>query len=78
MQPASRPDQTRRRRWYRLLLLVPFLWCIAAVPWAGAVPYAFGHVPFLLVWMVAGVIVGSAAIGAVYAIDRRRGDLNEP
>jgi hypothetical protein len=56
------------------LLVVPFVWCIAAVPWAGAVPYAFGHVPFLLVWMVAGVIVGSAAIGAVYAIDRRRGD----
>lgn len=69
---------SRHRRWYRLLLLVPFVWCIAAVPWAGAVPYAFGHVPFLLVWMVAGVIVGSAAIGAVYAIDRRRGDLNEP
>jgi hypothetical protein len=56
--------------------VLPFLWCIAAVPWAGAVPYAFGHVPFLLVWMVAGVIVGSAAIGVVYLIDRRRGEEN--
>ena len=37
--------------------MLPFLWCIAAVPWAGHVPYAFGHVPFLLVWMVAGVPV---------------------
>jgi hypothetical protein len=60
-----------------LLLLLPFVWCIAAVPWAGRVSYAFGHVPFLLVWMVAGVLVGSAAIGVVYLIDRRRGDLDE-
>jgi hypothetical protein len=66
-----------RRRWYRLLLVVPFLWCIAAAPWAGHVPYAFGHVPFLLVWMVAGVLVGSAAIGVVYLMDRRLGHLND-
>jgi hypothetical protein len=65
------------RRWYRLLLVVPFVWCIAVIPWAGTVPYAFGHVPFLLVWMVAGVLVGSACIGAVYLIDRRRGYLDE-
>ena len=39
--------------------------------------YAFGHVPFLLVWMVAGVLVGSAAIAVVYLVDRRRGDLDE-
>jgi Protein of unknown function (DUF3311) len=73
--PTS-PAPFRPRR-HRLLLLLPFLWCVAAVPWAGRVRYAFGHVPFLLVWMVAGVLVGSAAIGAVYLIDRRRGDLDE-
>lgn len=66
------------RRWHRLLLLVPFLWCIAAVPWAGQVRYAVGHIPFLLVWMVAGVLVGTAAIAVVYRIDRRRGDLERP
>ncbi|GAA3096146.1 hypothetical protein GCM10010464_69640 [Pseudonocardia yunnanensis] len=65
------------RRWYRLLLVLPFLWCIAAVPWAGHVPYAFGHVPFLLVWMVAGVLIGSAAIGVVYLLDARHGHLEE-
>jgi hypothetical protein len=65
------------RRWYRLLLVLPFLWCIAAVPWAGHVPYAFGHVPFLLVWMVAGVLIGSAAIGLVYLLDARHGCLDE-
>jgi hypothetical protein len=61
-------------RRHRLPLVVPFVWYVAAVPWVGRVPYAFGHVPFLLVWMVAGVLVGSAAIGVVYLIDRRRGD----
>jgi hypothetical protein len=65
------------RRWHRLLLALPFAWCIVAIPWAGRVPYAFGHVPFLLVWMVAGVLVGSAAISVVYLIDRRRGDLDK-
>ncbi|MFI5615376.1 DUF3311 domain-containing protein [Amycolatopsis sp. NPDC051903] len=74
----SEQPPIRGRRRHRLLLLVPFVWCIAAVPWAGAVPYAFGHVPFLLVWMVAGVIVGSAAIGGVYFIDRRHGVLDQP
>ncbi|WP_037064249.1 hypothetical protein [Pseudonocardia acaciae] len=71
--PAS---PSRPRRWHWLLLIVPFLWCIVAVPWAGSVGYAFGHVPFLLVWMVLGVIVGSAAIGVAYAIDSARGDID--
>jgi hypothetical protein len=71
------PDRPTGRRWHRLLLVVPFIWCIAVIPWAGTVPYAFGHVPFLLVWMVAGVLIGSAAIGAVYLVDRHRGELDE-
>ncbi|MQA97163.1 MAG: DUF3311 domain-containing protein [Streptosporangiales bacterium] len=54
----------------------PFLWCIAAIGPVNEVPYVFGRVPFLLVWMVLGVLVGTAAIAAVYAIDRRRGDLD--
>ncbi|GAT89406.1 hypothetical protein CVCC1112_4065 [Paenarthrobacter nicotinovorans] len=39
------------------------------------VGYVFGNVPFLLVWMVAGVIVTSACITVVYFVDRRNGDL---
>jgi hypothetical protein len=69
---ATKPEP--RRRWHRLLLLVPFVWCIAVIPWVNTVAYAFGHVPFLLVWMVAGVFVGSAAIAVVYVIDQRNGD----
>lgn len=61
------------RRWHRLLLVAPFVWQIGLVPWAGHVGYAPGRVPFLLLWMAAGVVVGSAAIAATYLIDRRAG-----
>lgn len=71
---SSATKSESRRHWHRLLLLVPFVWCIAAIPWANTIAYAFGHVPFLLVWMVAGVLVGSAAIAVVFVIDKRNGD----
>lgn len=77
MPTTNPPGPRSRSRWHWLLLFVPFAWCVAAVPWANTIRYAFGHVPFLLVWMIAGVLVGSAMIGIVYAIDRRRGDLDE-
>jgi hypothetical protein len=76
----NRAGDRHPRRWHWLLLTVPFLWCLVAVPWAGAIGVIdggpFGQVPFLLVWMVLGVIVGSAAIGVVYAIDSARGDID--
>lgn len=68
--------RTARRRWHWLLLVVPFVWCVAAIPLVNRIGYVFGSVPFLLVWMTAGVLIGSGAIGLVYAIDRRRGDLD--
>lgn len=68
--------RTARRRWHWLLLVVPFVWCVAAIPLVNRIGYIFGSVPFLLVWMTAGVLIGSGAIGLVYAIDRRRGDLD--
>ncbi|GAA0910073.1 DUF3311 domain-containing protein [Pseudonocardia zijingensis] len=64
--------RTPRHHWW--LLALPFLWCIAAVPFVNQKAYVWGSVPFLLVWMTAGVLVGSAAIGVVFAIDSRRGD----
>ncbi|MGI8312773.1 DUF3311 domain-containing protein [Saccharopolyspora hattusasensis] len=77
----SRPSipaagRTSRRRWHWLLLAVPPVWCIAAVPLVNQVGYVFGSIPFLLVWMTLGVVVGSAAIGVIYVVDRRNGELN--
>ena len=73
---APAASGTPRRRWHWLLLAVPPLWCIAAVPLVNRVGYVFGAIPFLLVWMTLGVLAGSAAIGAIYVIDRRNGDLD--
>lgn len=69
-----RTGKARRRHW--LLLTIPYIWCIAAIGLVNRVPYVFGRVPFLLVWMVAGVLVGTAAIAVVFLVDRRRGDLD--
>lgn len=65
-----------RRRWHWLLLIVPFAWCTGFIPLVNQTAYAFGSVPFLLVWMAAGPVVGSACLGTVYLIDRRNGDLD--
>jgi hypothetical protein len=73
---APAAGHTPRRRWHWLLLVIPPLWCIAAIPLVNQVGYVFGSVPFLLVWMTAGVLVGSAAIAGVYVVDRRNGELD--
>ncbi|WP_326565661.1 DUF3311 domain-containing protein [Amycolatopsis rhabdoformis] len=70
------PTAPARRRWHWLLLLVPFVWCVGAIPLVEKVEYLFGSIPFLLVWMTVGVLLGSAAIAVVFALDRRHGDLD--
>lgn len=62
-----------RKHW--LLLLIPYVWCIAAIPLVNRIEYIFGNVPFLLVWMIAGVLLSSACVTTVFVIDRRNGDL---
>lgn len=69
--PSERPRP--RRHWW--LLVVPYIWCIAAIPAVNRVGYVFGNIPFLLVWMIAGVIISSGCIAAVYFVDRHNGDL---
>jgi hypothetical protein len=69
--PSRKP--MGRKHWW--LLLIPYLWCIAAVPFVNRVGYIFGNVPFLLVWMIAGVLLSSACVTSVFLIDRRRGEL---
>jgi hypothetical protein len=76
MSAEPSPHQGRPRRLHWLLLLVPFVWCIAAIPLVNQIDYVFGSIPFLLVWMTLGVVLGSVAIAVVYAIDRRNGDLD--
>jgi hypothetical protein len=73
---STPPRRPPRRRWHWLLLVVPFVWCIAATPLVNRVGLVFGAWPFLLVWATAGVVVGTGCLAAVYLIDRRNGDLD--
>lgn len=74
-KPTPTPSATSRRRRHWVLLALPLLWCVAAIPLVNEVDYVFGSIPFLLVWMAGGVLLGSGAIGTVFIIDRRNGDL---
>jgi hypothetical protein len=72
-EPTTSGPRRPRRHWW--LLTIPFLWCIVAIPVVNQKAYVWGSVPFLMVWMAAGVIVSSAVIGVVYAIDSRNDDI---
>jgi hypothetical protein len=66
---------TPASRWHWWILVIPTVWCVFLIPLVNKVGYVFGNVPFLLVWMIGGVIVGSLCIFIVYRIDRSRGQL---
>ncbi len=63
-----------RARW---LLLVPYVWMVAAVPLVNKVDLAPGGVPFLAIWMLAGILVTSSSIGLTYALEQRRGVISD-
>lgn len=72
---AGLPSRTALGRKHWWLLVIPYVWCIAAIPLVSRVDYIFGNVPFLLVWMIAGVLISSACVTTVFFIDRSRGQL---
>ena len=60
---------SRRHRW---LLLIPFLWQIVAVPVVNDVAWRHFSLPFPMVWQMTGILVTSAIIAFIFAIDRRQ------
>ena len=56
---------------YRLLALIPML-AILGAPWMAnrVEPRVFG-LPFLLAWIVAGVLLTSLVMWIIHALDRR-------
>lgn len=56
-------------RWYRWCLLVPFLWQAALAPWSNGVAWRPFGLPFPMVWQMAGIVVTSAVLWAVYRLD---------
>ena len=60
----------RRHRW---LAILPALGMLGGVPFANRVePYVLG-LPFFLFWIVAWVLLTSAIMGIILALDRRSG-----
>tara|TARA_B100000678_G_scaffold124298_1_gene104036 strand:- start:3535 stop:3792 length:258 start_codon:yes stop_codon:yes gene_type:complete len=61
-----------RGRWHLLLLLVPFVWQVGAIPWINDITWDGLFLPFPMLWQMIGIVVATASIGAVYRIDRKR------
>ena len=74
--PPSRNRASSPARLYRWLALLPTLGMLGGVPLANrAQPYMLG-LPPLLAWIVGWVLLTSAFMGVIFALDRRR-DSNE-
>jgi carbon starvation protein CstA len=63
----------KRRTGHRWLLLAPFAWQAGLAPLVNDVAARPFGLPFPMAWQMAGILLTSAVIGLVYAIDRRRG-----
>jgi hypothetical protein len=71
---SSATDASRgapERRLHRVLLFVPFVWQAALAPVVNDVAWRPWGLPFPMAWQMAGVVLTTLVIGAVYAIDRR-------
>ncbi|KFK95695.1 MULTISPECIES: DUF3311 domain-containing protein [unclassified Serratia (in: enterobacteria)] len=55
------------------MLCLPFLWQVAAVPWANAIHYTPLGLPFPLVWQMLGVIFSSIIFAVIFHLDRHVG-----
>ncbi|HEY7878126.1 MAG TPA: DUF3311 domain-containing protein [Gemmatimonadaceae bacterium] len=59
-------------RWYRWLAVLPAIGMLGGIPFANRVtPYVLG-LPFLLFWIAAWVVLTSAIMGLIYALDQAR------
>jgi hypothetical protein len=61
--------KTSRKHW--CLLAIPYIWDVLLIPQVNQVTLRPLGVPFLLLWMMAGIIVTSVCIGIVFSLDRK-------
>jgi uncharacterized membrane protein len=66
--PETRSRAAAHR--HRLLLLVPYIWSVAAIPLVNRVHATPLGVPLLLWWALAGVVVTTVCLGIVWRLDR--------
>jgi hypothetical protein len=57
-----------------ILTLIPFIWCIGAVPWVNKTKPIVMGLPFLAFWEVCGIFVAFFCIGIMYKLDYKEGE----
>jgi uncharacterized membrane protein len=72
MTAPDSPVAAARRRRYRVLLIVPYLWSVAAIPLVNRVHATPLGIPLLLWWALAGVVVTTLSLAVVWRLDQAR------
>jgi hypothetical protein len=73
MAQAGKPGT--RHRW---LLVLPFVWQAALMPFVNDVDWKPFALPFPMVWQMAGIVLTTIVIGVVFSIDRRLESARDP
>jgi hypothetical protein len=60
-----------RRYAHRWLLVVPFIWQIALVPFFNSASVRVFSLPLPMVWQMAGILVATGIIAFVFRTDQR-------
>ncbi|KWZ39980.1 hypothetical protein WS72_19125, partial [Burkholderia savannae] len=61
------------RRAYRWLLAVPFIWQAGLAPAINDVAWVPFGLPFPMLWQMAGIVLTSVIVAAVFHLDRAHG-----
>jgi hypothetical protein len=56
---------------HRWLLVLPFVWQVALIPFVNDIGWRPFGLPFPMVWQMAGVVFASVIIAIVHALDKR-------
>ena len=59
-----------RHRW---LLVLPFIWQLAMVPFVNDIAWRPLGLPFPMFWQMAGIVFATIVIALVHALDKRAG-----
>ena len=67
----TNPAAPRRRRWYRWLLALPFVWQVGLIPLVNGVKTTLFSIPFPMAWQMVGIVFTTIVIAIVYRLDRQ-------